>query len=49
MGKQLIIAEKPSLAKNIAKSINNDSLSYHNEGYFEGNSYIVISAFGHLF
>lgn len=49
MGKQLIIAEKPSLAKNIAKSINTDSLTYYNEGYFEGSTYIVTSAFGHLF
>ena len=42
----LIIAEKPSLGRNIAGSIGN--LTSKN-GYMEGNGYIVTWAFGHLF
>ncbi len=42
----LIIAEKPSLARNITDSIGN--LKKMN-GYFEGSGYIVTWAFGHLF
>ena len=42
----LIIAEKPSLARNIVAGIG--SLSKKN-GYFEGLGYIVTWAFGHLF
>lgn len=42
----LIIAEKPSLARNIASAIG--TLSKHN-GYLEGEGYIVTWAFGHLF
>ncbi len=47
----VIIAEKPSLARNIAEGIqqmNNCSLSKKN-GYLEGSGYIVTWAFGHLF
>lgn len=43
---KLIIAEKPSLARNIASAIGNMK---KNGGYFEGGSYIVTWAFGHLF
>ncbi len=42
----LIIAEKPSLARNIASAIG--KLTRH-DGYLEGNGYIVTWAFGHLF
>ena len=42
----LIIAEKPSLARNIVAGIGNCA---RRNGYFEGNGYIVTWAFGHLF
>jgi len=42
----LIIAEKPSLARNITSAIGNMKRA---NGYFEGNGYIVTWAFGHLF
>ena len=42
----LIIAEKPSLARNIAESIGQMK---RKDGYFEGAEYIVTWAFGHLF
>ena len=48
---QLIIAEKPSLGRNIVASIeegNRDKLSKKN-GYYEGEHYAVTWAFGHLF
>ena len=47
----VIIAEKPSLARNIVQGIqqmNNCSLQKKN-GYFEGGGYFVTWAFGHLF
>ena len=43
---KLIIAEKPSLARNIATAIGNMKKSGN---FFEGNGYIVTWAFGHLF
>ena len=43
---QLIIAEKPSLARNIASAI---GASTKRRGYIEGKEYIVTWAFGHLF
>lgn len=45
MKMKLILAEKPSVAKNIA-----DALKIKNklDGYFEGNDYIITWAFGHL-
>lgn len=42
----LIIAEKPSLAKNIASAIGNLKRT---DGYFKNDNYIVTWAFGHLF
>lgn len=42
----LIIAEKPSLARNIAAGIG--EMKKYN-GYLEGNGYIITWAFGHLF
>lgn len=43
---KLIIAEKPSLARNIATSIGNMN---KRTSYFENSEYIVTWAFGHLF
>ena len=42
----LIIAEKPSLGRNIAAGIG--PMQKH-QGYLEGNGYIITWAFGHLF
>ncbi len=42
----LIVAEKPSLARNIASAIGNMKKM---RGYMEGNGYLVSWAFGHLF
>lgn len=42
--KKLIIAEKPSVAKNIADA----TASSRRNGYFEGQNYIITWAFGHL-
>ena len=42
----LIIAEKPSLARNIAAGIGKMA---NKNGYLEGNGYIITWAFGHLF
>ena len=42
----LIIAEKPSLARNISSAIGG---MRRQNGYMEGNGYIVTWAFGHLF
>ncbi len=43
---QLIIAEKPSLARNIASAI---GAGTKRKGYLEGNGFLVTWAFGHLF
>ena len=43
----LIIAEKPSLARNIVAGIGGNTVKRN--GWFEGNGYIVTWAFGHLF
>ncbi len=42
----LIIAEKPSLARNIASAL---GVGQKKNGYLEGNGYLVTWAFGHLF
>ncbi|MEN1967113.1 DNA topoisomerase [Lentibacillus sp. N15] len=42
---QLILAEKPSVAKNIADALN---IKNKYDGYFEGTNYIITWAFGHL-
>ena len=42
----LIIAEKPSLARNIVSAIGNMK---RNDGYFSNDKYLVSWAFGHLF
>ena len=43
---KLIIAEKPSLARNIVSAIGNMKKK---DGYFENDNYLVSWAFGHLF
>ncbi|WP_080873871.1 DNA topoisomerase [Oceanobacillus timonensis] len=42
---KLILAEKPSVAKNIADALN---IKTKKDGYFEGDNYIITWAFGHL-
>jgi DNA topoisomerase-3 len=42
---KVIIAEKPSVAKNIADAYN---IKNRKDGYFEGNGYYITWAFGHL-
>lgn len=42
---KIILAEKPSVAKNIAEALGCKS---RRDGYLEGNGYIVTWAFGHL-
>ncbi|MGL5439928.1 MAG: DNA topoisomerase [Filifactoraceae bacterium] len=43
--KTLVIAEKPSLAKEIAKTL---GIKTTNKGYFEDDNYIITFVFGHL-
>ena len=43
---KLIIAEKPSLARNIVAAIGSMKKK---DGYFENENYLVTWAFGHLF
>lgn len=45
MGKQLIIAEKPSVARDIAKVL---GCSGKGDGYIEGPDYVITWAVGHL-
>lgn len=45
----LIIAEKPSLARNIVSGISNNGEMKKTGGCYEGCGYIVTWAFGHLF
>src|SRR5258706_4108676 len=45
MGKQLIIAEKPSVAADIARALG--GFKKHND-YFESDEYVLSSAVGHL-
>lgn len=42
---KLIIAEKPSVAKNIADAL---KVRERKDGYYEGNGYVITWAFGHL-
>lgn len=43
--KKLIIAEKPSLAKNIANAL---GVKERKDGYIENSEYIISWAFGHI-
>ena len=45
MGKTLIIAEKPSVAADIARALG--GFTKHTD-YFESNQYVLSSAVGHL-
>lgn len=45
MSKVLVIAEKPSVARTIAKTLEVNNIK---KGYMEGSGYIVSYAFGHL-
>ncbi|MCT2534224.1 DNA topoisomerase [Aquibacillus koreensis] len=45
MGTTVILAEKPSVAKNIADAL---KIKNKKDGYFEGDQYIITWAFGHL-
>ena len=42
---RVIIAEKPSVAKNIADAL---AIKNKKDGYFEGDNYLITWAFGHL-
>lgn len=48
MDKKLIIAEKPSMGRTIAKAIKNESFQ-KKDGYLEGKYHIVSWCFGHLY
>jgi DNA topoisomerase-3 len=49
MSKQLIIAEKPSVAQDIAKALGTQGEKFAREGdYFESEHYVLSSAIGHL-
>lgn len=43
--KKLILAEKPSVAKNIADALN---IKTRKDGYYDGSGYLITWAFGHL-
>ena len=43
--KKVIIAEKPSVARNIADAV---GIKKKNKGYMEGDDYIITWVFGHL-
>jgi hypothetical protein len=43
--KKLILAEKPSVARNIAEALD---CKIRNNGFIEGSEYIITWAFGHL-
>ena len=45
MRKTLVLAEKPSVARDIAKVLNSKQ---NNNGYIEGPKYIITWALGHL-
>ena len=45
MGKQLVLAEKPSVARDIARVIGANRKA---NGYIEGDRYVVTWALGHL-
>lgn len=45
MSLKLILAEKPSVAKNIADALN---IKTKNDGFYSGDGYLITWAFGHL-
>lgn len=55
MAKALIICEKPSLAKNVLMALDpgypkdRKYVYHHDDGYYEGDSYLISYCFGHLF
>lgn len=46
---KLIIAEKPSLARSILSALSQQESFTRKDGYFEGDTYLISYAFGHLF
>lgn len=46
--KILVIAEKPSVARDITTALKNEDKFDKKEGYFEGKKYIISHALGHL-
>lgn len=46
MGKTLIIAEKPSIAKSIAEAL---EIKGRKDGYYESDNYYITYAYGHLY
>lgn len=46
---KLIIAEKPSLARSILSALSPEESFVKKDGYFEGKTYLISYAFGHLF
>lgn len=48
MGLNLIITEKPSVAKSVSYAVNG-SKSNRKDGYFEGPNYITTFVFGHMY
>lgn len=48
MSKTLIIAEKPSIAGDLARALSNQDKFEKNKDYFESKNYVITSAIGHL-
>lgn len=49
MSKQLIICEKPSLARNVLSALETREKFTKKSGYYEGTNYVISYCFGHLF
>lgn len=49
MAKQLIICEKPSLARNVLSALESREKFTKQSGYYESSDFVISYAFGHLF